>query len=105
MARTLLSAAFAFTVACASPDPVAACESYLDAASACLDEAFIDDAVGADVLAAGLAGACDGIDTLTGDEAADAADSFECQADAFAEADCSTPESYTSITAGLISCL
>jgi hypothetical protein len=91
-------------VAACGPNLEQSCQDYIDANSACIEEAYADDQASADTYKAALDGYCDGFATAKGDAAKAAADMFECYAEKADAADCSTTEGYTAYSTSLAEC-
>ncbi len=73
-------------------DVEGACQDYIDAWLACIDEAYADDTTGmADTYIAATEGTCDAYAGFTDVESYDL---LTCYADTIDAGDCSTPEGY-----------
>lgn len=85
--------------ACGSANPRVACESYVNALNACYDALDVDRPAGINAETT-----CAGQDVLTGSLAASTADYWNCQADAWASADCSDEDGLSDISAAAQAC-
>ena len=96
---SLVAAALALT-ACGG-DPVAACENYVDAWVACIDEAYADDGTTADSLAESTEGTCTAYESLSGSDGKEAAELLDCYADTIDAGDCSTSDGYSTTVSSI----
>ncbi len=97
--------AVALLASACGPDLEAACNDYFDAAIACIDEAYAEDATVADTTAAALDGVCDTYAGQKGSAAKESAEILDCYATTYESGDCSTPEGYLETSGSITDCM
>jgi hypothetical protein len=98
----LVSLVSCLAVACAQPDPEAACKNYLDALNGCNRDYAKDldiEPVVVDLETCGKE-----TSGLADDEKKDAADRYDCKYDVYASAICRDAEQYKSANADAAAC-
>ena len=81
------------TLTACGADVEAACDGYISSVTDCINEAYADDEDTKASTIAAFDGTCDAYDGI---KEQSTADYLDCLNTAYADADCSTPESYSS---------
>ena len=102
--KFLLVSLVALAAGCGA-DPEVACENYIAAWGACIDEAYADDTAILDSTKDALDGTCDAYSGLSGSGAKEAADLLNCYADTIDAGDCSDGTTYLTTVLDITSCL
>jgi hypothetical protein len=89
-----LSLLAVLTAGCKKPDLVGACKDFVAAANAC--NADHAEAKGTKPIPIDASLCDDDLSDASNDQLQDGVDRYECKADAFASADCTTDDGYTS---------
>jgi hypothetical protein len=98
--RTVILGATALTLSACGADPVSACEDYINAANTCYTEALGTLATAAGELDA--ESVCSVNDGLKGSAAKEATDLYNCYTEAYAAADCSTTDGWSSVGTSIL---
>jgi hypothetical protein len=108
--RNITLVAIAMLATACGPNLEDSCQNYIDAATACANEAFgaatTSSATTSSTSTGGaLDGFCSAYEGLGGSDAKDAAEYLDCLADAYGAADCTTAEGYTAATTATTECV